>query len=732
VSMVSAKSPFSLVEAEVRALCGEAAFAQGDRLQRSGSVSEAAYDGSALCATVSGTWRRSDQLTVSKHMGRLASTCSCGADGFCRHAAALLLHWVRDRASFTIVRRSGEAPADPPRAAEESPLAELERWLNNETLPQLREMARRRRTGIAARSKADLVGRLAVALAAPENIDEALAELDAEARLALDAAHVVGAVAPAKAARIADAYRALGGSSPPPLDRLIDLGLLVTESLSIYTPSGYSVPSVVGARLPIMADLIGRANKRSLEGCQQLPNEEGGSCLSVEELLCLVAREVHRSGVQRREPSAGERESAQLAPTGWEIDPAERLKDAPVSTMLARDREMISMAPSDYLLARADAKRLAARIGLSEERVVFAVHLLVGLGVIGADSHLHLNEDRLQEVLGLERPAKLTALARAWLAQNDWAELALIFGKKRWFQFLATLDHYYVQFPFLLAQALMARRLLARLVGRLAPDVWYDFASLVSQVAQLSPDNLPVQSNERWRLVEGDPTVAGERTERPVDDAALRAGLATAIISGPLSWLGMVDVASAKGRPVAFRVRPAAATLVGREYAEQSDPPSTTLTVGDDLTVVMRAGGSDAAALQLLDHAGALVGASADGIAYHLTAKRMQRLFDDGVDGPRFVRFLAERSTTALPEGARATLERWWADYGSVRLYDDITLLELEDDFVLPELLATTSLRSSLVHTFSPRLIAVDPAAVDDLVAELARLGHAPRVVEGA
>jgi len=36
-----------------------------------------------------------------------------------------------------------------------------------------------------------------------------------------------------------------------------------------------------------------------------------------------------------------------------------------------------------------------------------------------------------------------------------------------------------------------------------------------------------------------------------------------------------------------------------------------------------------------------------------------------------------------------------------------------------------------LVHTFSPRLIAVETSAVDGLRAELERLGHLPKLVEG-
>ncbi|MDQ2741959.1 MAG: hypothetical protein M3Z66_06630, partial [Chloroflexota bacterium] len=93
---------------------------------------------------------------------------------------------------------------------------------------------------------------------------------------------------------------------------------------------------------------------------------------------------------------------------------------------------------------------------------------------------------------------------------------------------------------------------------------------------------------------------------------------------------------------------------------------------------------------------------------------------------------LGERAGGTLPEAVQAILERWWESYGAIRLYDEVTLVELGDDLLLRELLAASSLRDSVLHTFSPRLVAIDSARVDELVEELTRLGYTPRVVEEA
>jgi hypothetical protein len=140
--------------------------------------------------------------------------------------------------------------------------------------------------------------------------------------------------------------------------------------------------------------------------------------------------------------------------------------------------------------------------------------------------------------------------------------------------------------------------------------------------------------------------------------------------------------------------------------------------------------GADLAVHGLLSRAGEVVEASGRGLAYRLTAAGVRDAFDDGWTGPDLLAWLAERADGPLPAAARQTLEGWWAHYGTLRLYDEVTLIELGDDLLLRELQATTSLDRALLYTFSPRVIAVDPAAADGLVAELTRQGHTPRVVE--
>src|SRR5207249_6717500 len=98
----------ALTEASVRQSCSRATFAKASALQEAGHVvAPALYaptpQNNTLVGSVRGTWHRNDWVTVDVRGSKLSFTCTCGAQGappLCPHAGALLLQWLRDRATF--------------------------------------------------------------------------------------------------------------------------------------------------------------------------------------------------------------------------------------------------------------------------------------------------------------------------------------------------------------------------------------------------------------------------------------------------------------------------------------------------------------------------------------------------------------------------------------------------------------------------------------------------------
>jgi hypothetical protein len=113
---------------------------------------------------------------------------------------------------------------------------------------------------------------------------------------------------------------------------------------------------------------------------------------------------------------------------------------------------------------------------------------------------------------------------------------------------------------------------------------------------------------------------------------------------------------------------------------------------------------------------------------YEITLQGVGRAFEAGWDLERVKSTLEHSSLQPLPGAFAAFVQSAWENYGRLHLYTDIALLEFADDYCLPELLSNSSLNQIILYTFSPRVVAVRPDGVQDLVDELRARGYTPQV----
>ena len=756
-----------LAEADVRHSCGPRVFAQADQLERTGHIMQAgASEDYALVGQVRGTWRRVEDVKIGASGARLTPACTCGTGGFCRHVGALLLHWVRHPRDF-----APGSPADdgPPRFARTGTETlqeigglvsnraltlkeELTGLLEGLTTARLREIAQVR--GISypkSRGKADVVAHLATAFASPESVDAALAQLDDDALLALDVVQLSGAAVSYDADAyddfddeddddddffdrddlLGDMYSSLGGTAAtPPISKLADRGLLFATTLRSMDAEGLQVPRAVVARLrPLDYLLVGPAKVEA-------PAERIAAQPAIDELILATAGALAEGGIQTTEAIYRQRGFQ-----GWETVP------------VGKQSQVNPLHP------RLDAKGralLARRSGLSPAAAEFVVEMMLVLGIVEGKGQLTLRPDRLQGYFQRSIAERWHMLGMAWQALDEWSEMLLICDTDGPFALSARGPFPRYVLP-LIVEALAFRGILTRLLARLSPDRWHNLDDLLALIRQLADDVdampfdlasseavLPLLSTasmtiygtgetSEWWLAERDkPNVRLDLASPEVLDRYYRV-LLHALLTGPFAWLGAVEVTERSPADLTFRVRPGAnALLVGDALRKELLPVEAVseILVDDDLSIRVPSRTTDPEVYRLLGETSELTGAAREGLGYRLTAERVQRLFDGGMTGPELVAFLA-RHAQHFPRAARARLEDWWSNYGTVQLYDDLTLIELGDDYLLPELLATSALEKVLVHTFSPRLIAVETSAVDGLRAELERLGHLPKLVEG-
>ncbi len=731
-------------EDDVRRLCGLTVFALADMMQRAGHVSSAERTSDTLSGDVRGTWRRVDRVTIQTKGNRLQPECARHGAGFCQHTGALLLHWLREPGMVEIVHLGDSVPrgidsgtlddywdSDPTVLAasdivDQSPETEIARLLEGETIAVVREIARRRGVKVSGSRKADVVREAATGLADPANIDAAFAGLSSGEKLLLDALQLSSPAGETTEPRAFDAYRMLGGQGQPPLDRLRDLGLAISPESAHYHARSIRIPLAVVAQLPPRDGLAGPVERRKSPAVS-----ERQTGLALVSLLTIVAQDAIAGGMSSNNEGATPQFS--FIPAGFVVHPSDRDR----LTELLRTynpNERIRLVASSPM-ATADVARLALQSGQPDEVVEFTARLMVSLGIATEQPRLTIEPDMLRQLLELDAFNQLTLLLQGWLGASGLAESSLIFGDGGPIRFAWNPRHAAPHVSRAISEGVC---LVSRLVGRMAADTWYDAATLVETVEKLVPSGAPSLATFRQSSQHLDMTWHGQ--PRPGQRLTLRTpegwslfirAVVDAVLGGPLSWLGLVDVQQERHRVTSFHVRPVAAILSGKQFDPEDLMVQGTVSVDDDLMIVVPAGSSSMAAIAPILQASNLTSVAGDGLHYQLTPNGLQALFEHGLDADDIARMLAEQTGEPIPATARATIDRWWSSYGHVRLYDELTLIELGDDLLLRELQVATSLASVVLHQFTPRLIAIEDRAVDQLVTELSARGYAPRIVEG-
>jgi hypothetical protein len=213
--------------------------------------------------------------------------------------------------------------------------------------------------------------------------------------------------------------------------------------------------------------------------------------------------------------------------------------------------------------------------------------------------------------------------------------------------------------------------------------------------------------------------------------------LLTGMLTGALLWLGAVDVGRDRaGKPVAFRLTPAGARLVGHPAA----PPDVE-TVGKpflvqpNFEVLVLA--PEARALWTLLLAADLTRHDRVSV-YTLTKESVLRARASGVGATELQDFLTGNSQKAVPQNVLQCISDWAHAYKRT-LLEKATLLEVENAEVLDELLSSRRLKGFVARRLTPTiaLIKLPPTTLwtrDDpwhkLAKELKAAGYFPEIIE--
>ncbi len=690
------------------------------------------------------SWRDTPNLALGIQVqgNGFALLCSCERkpeQPFCVHLTALALAWIYDRASFAeinsdVFERYGLKVAAPQEETQDlkSEYVTLLAWLR---ITDIRDMARRMdirlKTGL---TKDELVRTLAAALTEAEMLRRLYERLSERAQRLLDlmtlsfpdgrilleerflkqAARLLGC----KAEDCHNAYQ-----------ELADNCFVFQENLT-WSPE-WCFASRLRLTLPQGATWVPVYNQRHSLHVEAIAPQQADA--TVLQLLLLV---------QANPQAYRLREMQSLAATGggladlnsfsFSADSVARLQAALKPGVGLRTDLQLSLAAPATMLVADSLKRLAGELGVAGEYVDFLVRLLLQDDLLFADGGYLQTHPSDSLLAYIRQPQEQRIVRLAWAYMNlEWSDfyralqgqgdLGLSLGLQRFLQ----RHHGEIVEQFFTTP----RSFLWHLLGRAPSGQWLDIQALVEQIGAVAPAQALGLDGQVFSFDWARKKLEPGRKE---DWLQIYLPLLTALLEGPARWLGLVETGYVEKKLVAFRLTGAGEALLERPFtlppaAAKPGKPAIRFTAEGGILADLSV--CNEQILRLL----ALLPAKSEGggVVYQFVPAMLPIYLDaEGWTIEQIFAVLEQAAGGPLPPVLRQKLELWQQNLDRAQFYSTVALIELGDDYALPELLATTDLARYLFYQFGPRLVAVDPTGVPLLQRQMIANGHTPRVVQ--
>jgi hypothetical protein len=741
--------------------------------------------GQTLTAQVRGAGHNDYNVEIDVKPSGIAAFCTCPYNwgGYCKHIGAVLLKWIHAPGTFTTLGDSNAlanssplevTPVEPPptRRPDELPfwitttiadrqhadIQQLSQWLEAIKLQELRQMARQRGWKVKGNRKAEIIQQIVEHLTDPGQALQAVLSLDEEHRQVLRAMVLLGDYASVQEEDIQRVARGWGELQAYQqiktyTRQLCQLGLAVPgEAVDVYFPHSDFVPFVIARQLPPVlkgtipaitdvarADALETqpVSQLHLGDPYQLVRTAGQITLLLEQLPSPLRHPMPRPRLERFHPGL----------EGWDYDPDELLRAMEGRELLPYADLTLTIPPPDDALPDETVERLAPVAG-DRMRLEFIFSLLVAAGIFQPGSPVTVWPEVKEHFMSQDELAQRAILARVFFYMPNWSALWRILRAhpdERSNQLILrrTFSHRYFTPQQLRAELVAFRHLVLRVLASLPDGQWVDVEDLfrLMRVAWPRFDQTVWQTYRRpnftgsWFLTE-----AGNIKPLNPDDARhwqlAQGRFCQTLLTGPLHWLGLADLSFENGNLDAFRLH----GLADLYWDRVKSPPAPRHAIaGTQTTAPEQVVQTDHHAItvhpssvspqvhSLLDRIARLETATAERFVYQLDPQAAHEAFEEGFTLSEILDDWTELLPVPMPEDIQVQLADWWRAYGRVRIYQDLTVIEFQDDFTLAEIKAVTSLENHLIAEISPRLVIIPQNAVETLVGQLDRAGYTPK-----
>ncbi len=320
--------------------------------------------------------------------------------------------------------------------------------------------------------------------------------------------------------------------------------------------------------------------------------------------------------------------------------------------------------------------------------------------------------EAVRAFLETPRAEALAQLAQAWMKSYTFDDLRMLPGLK--------FEGEWQNQPYETRQAVL------EMLSQLPGDSWWSIGAFVAAVKERRPDyQRPAGDYDSWFIrKEGSETyLSGVASWDEVDGPLLRW-----MVSGPLHWLGLFDLAASKGgAPTAFRPSNWSASLW------HGNPPQG---LPEENAPVRALSGGRLVAPPLaprplryqLSRFCRWEGESKDGYHYRLTPNSLERATQQGLRPAHLLTLLKRHAVQPIPPDLFTALERW-EKFGAQARIEQATLLRVKSPEVLEALKKTRAARY-LGETLNPTTVVVRPGREKAVRDALAECGYLPEEEE--
>lgn len=465
--------------------------------------------------------------------------------------------------------------------------------------------------------------------------------------------------------------------------------------------------------------------------------------------------------LRRWEHNADEADRLLNSRAGWAPDPRSGI-GVPVASWLSPDARAtlenqtgLPAAECEFLFAIAASLQLIEAPGVSAEATRNDTH--------PAETGRHVRA-RLSAVEGWYALSNEQRFLRAWAAWQETvpdaieASLALRategrgvhsdIPQRQSFRIMRAIGAREMGPLDLGAEWCALRRYLFRVLRGLPRAQWIDWPALRRALFNFYPACAwTFMTPEHWWFAGADGLTRLQHNQ--YDDWACSIGaLLEAALRGPLRWFGLIEAEEmkdgAESRLAAFRVTEMADWVIQAQIAASTGDAPTAQSLPALPAAAMPQPRTIAPVVWLDAATWRLPPAPerADFIAfarkigepteapftYRLTPASIQTALDSGITAEEVAAQFARFGAPA-PEAAINQYQSIAERYGRVRVYESLAVLQLSDDYALPELLANTSLAQAIVCQMSPRTVVIRAEQLDTLAREFIERGYTPTVM---